>query len=73
MASEDPNDADDSSSADEEEDPEEIPELLVCLYDKVAKARNKSTHKWRCVLRDGVLVVGEKEYAFGKASAELMW
>lgn len=72
-ASESPNDADDSSSADEDEEFEDVPELLVCLYDKVSKTRNKAMHKWRCQLRDGVLVVGEKEYVFVRANAELAW
>lgn len=70
---ESPNDADDSSSVDEDEDFDEVPELLVCLYDKVWKTRHKAMHKWKCTLRDGVLVVGEKEYVFVKAHAELTW
>lgn len=71
-AEDSPNDADDSSSADEEEF-EEVPGLLVCLYDKVSKSRNKAMHKWRCQFRGGVLVMGEKEYVFARANAELAW
>lgn len=70
---ESPNVTDDSLSADENEDFEEITELLVCLYDKVWKTRHKAMHKWKCTLRDGVLAVGEKEYVFWRAHAELTW
>lgn len=70
-ADDSPNDADDSSSAGEEF--EEVPELLVCLYDKVSKSRNKAMHKWKCQFRGGVLVMGEKEYVFARANAELAW
>lgn len=71
-AEDSPNDADDSSSADEEEF-EEVPGLLVCLYDKVSKSRNRAMHKWKCQFRGGVLVMGEKEYVFARANAELAW
>lgn len=68
-----PNDSDGSLGTDENEDFEEIPELLVCLYDRVWKTRHKAMHKWKCTLRDGVLAVGEKEYVFLRAHAELIW
>lgn len=66
-------DDDETVSSGEGEEFEDVPELMVCLYDKVSRARNKKTHKWKCALRDGVLVVGGKEYVFTKASAELAW
>ena len=34
------------------------PELMMCTYDKVQRVKNK----WKCTLKDGVLVTGGKEY-----------
>lgn len=33
-------------------------EVMVCLYDKVQRVKNK----WKCTLKDGILSTGGKEY-----------
>lgn len=66
-------DADDNPCDDGDDEFEDVPELMVCLYDKVARSRSKIAHKWRCALRDGVLVLDGREYVFVKATGELTW
>lgn len=41
-------------------------EVMVCLYDKVQRIKNK----WKCVLKDGVLNTGGRDYVFSKATGE---
>lgn len=56
------NDGDDEEVDGEEgDDFEEVPELCVCLYDKVVRNRSRITHKWKCTLRDGIFITGGKE------------
>ena len=33
-------------------------EVMLCTYDKVQRVKNK----WKCTLKDGILVTGGKEY-----------
>jgi len=39
------------------------------MYDKVQRVKNK----WKCTLKDGVLLVNGKEYVFHKATGEYEW
>jgi hypothetical protein len=55
------------SSGDEEQ--EVFENLVVCLYDKVTRAKNK----WRCVLKEGVMHLDRKDYVFQKATGEFEW
>lgn len=39
------------------EDEDEVPQIMLCMYDKVQRTKNK----WKCVLKDGVLTINGKE------------
>lgn len=64
-------DLDDSDEDQEEEevDDEGLGHIMLCMYDKVQRVKNK----WKCVLKDGVLTVNGKEYVFHKATGEYEW
>ncbi|KAI1179114.1 transcription factor IIA, alpha/beta subunit [Nemania sp. FL0916] len=53
----------------DDEDDEEGKEIMLCMYDKVQRVKNK----WKCVLKDGVLNVNGKDYVFHKATGEFEW
>ncbi|KAK6522627.1 transcription factor IIA subunit alpha [Arthrobotrys megalospora] len=59
----------DDEPVDDEDDGEGIPQIMLCMYDKVQRTKNK----WKCWLRNGVLTVNGKEYVFGKATGEYEW
>ncbi|KAG4428683.1 hypothetical protein IFR05_015833 [Cadophora sp. M221] len=54
---------------DEEDEDESMGHIMLCMYDKVQRVKNK----WKCVMKDGVLTVNGKEYVFHKASGEYEW
>ncbi|KAK2004755.1 transcription factor IIA, alpha/beta subunit [Colletotrichum falcatum] len=61
-------------SKDEDKDEDEVDDeglghIMLCMYDKVQRVKNK----WKCVLKDGVLTVNGKEYVFHKATGEYEW
>ncbi|KAI0199799.1 transcription factor IIA, alpha/beta subunit [Astrocystis sublimbata] len=60
-------DPDDNVEGDE--DDEEGGQIMLCMYDKVQRVKNK----WKCVLKDGVLNVNGKDYVFHKATGEYEW
>ena len=37
---------------------------MFCTYDKVARVKNK----WKCVLKDGMVSIGGKDYLFNKCN-----
>lgn len=39
------------------EDEDEVPQIMLCMYDKVQRTKNK----WKCVLKDGVLTINGQE------------
>jgi transcription initiation factor TFIIA large subunit len=41
----------------EDDDDEALGHIMLCMYDKVQRVKNK----WKCVLKDGILVVGGRE------------
>lgn len=53
--------------------PEDGPEnddngqLVLCLYDKVQRTKNK----WKCVLKDGIIGMGGKDYLFMRANVRI--
>ncbi|RPB01114.1 transcription factor IIA, alpha/beta subunit [Choiromyces venosus 120613-1] len=51
------------------EDDDEAPQIMLCMYDKVQRTKNK----WKCVLKDGVLTINQTEYVFHKANGEYEW
>ncbi|KTW26311.1 hypothetical protein T552_02797 [Pneumocystis carinii B80] len=50
--------------------PDDLPEhdddgqLVLCLYEKVQRTKNK----WKCVLKDGIVGMGGKDYLFMRAN-----
>ncbi|KAH7320187.1 transcription factor IIA, alpha/beta subunit [Stachybotrys elegans] len=59
----------DEDRDDEEVDDEGLGNIMLCMYDKVQRVKNK----WKCTLKDGVLTVNGKEYVFHKATGEYEW
>jgi transcription initiation factor TFIIA large subunit len=59
----------DEAGDDDEDDDESMGHMMLCMYDKVQRVKNK----WKCVLKDGVLTVNGKEYVFIKATGEYEW
>ncbi|RWA06375.1 hypothetical protein EKO27_g8733 [Xylaria grammica] len=60
---------DPDDNVEENEDDEENGQIMLCMYDKVQRVKNK----WKCVLKDGVLNVNGKDYVFHKATGEYEW
>lgn len=44
-------------------------DMILCLYDKVQRVRNK----WKCTLKDGVASIDGRDYVFSKLASELEW
>ncbi|RCH85056.1 transcription factor IIA subunit alpha, partial [Rhizopus stolonifer] len=63
-------DLDDSDDDDEEgEGGEEIEHIILCLYDKVTRTKNK----WKCILKDGIMLVNGRDYLFHRANGDFEW
>ncbi|KAI8370922.1 transcription factor IIA, alpha/beta subunit [Blakeslea trispora] len=63
-------DLDDSDDNDEEgEGGEEIEHIILCLYDKVTRTKNK----WKCILKDGIMLVNGRDYLFHRANGDFEW
>ncbi len=48
----------DDNLGQEEDDDAAMTQVMLCMYDKVQRVKNK----WKCTLKDGVLTVNGKEY-----------
>ncbi|KAI9298969.1 hypothetical protein K502DRAFT_339057 [Neoconidiobolus thromboides FSU 785] len=61
----------DDSEEDEGEDGDKdsAEHIILCQYDKVSRTKNR----WRCNLKDGIILVNGKEYLFSKATGEFQW
>ncbi|KFA53688.1 hypothetical protein S40293_03857 [Stachybotrys chartarum IBT 40293] len=59
----------DEDRDEDEVDDEGLGNIMLCMYDKVQRVKNK----WKCTLKDGVLTVNGKEYVFHKATGEYEW
>ncbi|KAH7155510.1 transcription factor IIA, alpha/beta subunit [Dactylonectria estremocensis] len=59
----------DEDRDEDEVDDEGLGHIMLCMYDKVQRVKNK----WKCTLKDGVLTVNGKEYVFHKATGEYEW
>ncbi|CAN8101107.1 unnamed protein product [Discula destructiva] len=62
-------DLDDPNDPQDEDDDDEIDQIMLCMYDKVQRVKNK----WKCTLKDGVMNVNGKDYVFHKATGEYEW
>ncbi|KAJ7789780.1 transcription factor IIA, alpha/beta subunit-domain-containing protein [Mycena olivaceomarginata] len=58
----DDSDDEDDDAADEEGAPEGA--IVFCTYDKVARVKNK----WKCVLKDGMIHTGGRDYLFQRCT-----
>ena len=47
----------------------EIDDLLLCLYEKVHRARNK----WKCNFKSGIFHIEGQDYAFNKLNGDFEW
>ncbi|KAK9453814.1 transcription factor IIA, alpha/beta subunit [Dipodascopsis uninucleata] len=62
-------DPEDDLNSQDDEDNEDAGMIMLCLYDKVQRVKNK----WKCFLKDGVVNVNGKDYLFGKGNGEYEW
>ncbi|KAK4551835.1 transcription factor IIA subunit alpha [Recurvomyces mirabilis] len=62
-------DSDEDPTGDLNDDDDEGGDTILCTYDKVQRVKNK----WKCVLKDGVLSIGNKEWVFHKGNGEFEW
>lgn len=62
-------DLDDSDDEDFDGALEGDGDMILCLYDKVQRVRNK----WKCVLKDGIASIDGRDYVFSKLGSELEW
>ncbi|ORX62892.1 transcription factor IIA, alpha/beta subunit [Hesseltinella vesiculosa] len=63
-------DLDDSDDdGDDAEGSEEIEHIILCLYDKVTRTKNK----WKCVLKDGIMLINGRDYLFHRANGDFEW
>lgn len=60
-------DLDDES--DQVDEDEEIDDLLLCLYEKVNRTRNK----WKCNFKSGIAHIGGHDFAFSKLNGDFEW
>ncbi|ORX67927.1 TFIIA-domain-containing protein [Linderina pennispora] len=63
-------DLDDTDEEDEVEGGgEETEHIVLCQYDKVTRSKNK----WKCVLKDGIMLINGRDYLFLKATGDFEW
>ncbi|KAI8087245.1 transcription factor IIA, alpha/beta subunit [Thamnidium elegans] len=63
-------DLDDTDDDDDDgEGGEEIEHIILCLYDKVTRTKNK----WKCILKDGIMLVNGRDYLFHRANGDFEW
>lgn len=48
---------------------EEIEHIILCLYDKVSRTKNK----WKCTLKDGIMLINGRDYLFARANGDFEW
>lgn len=62
-------DLDDSDDEDLDGADGDNEDMVLCLYDKVQRVKNK----WKCVLKDGVASIDGRDYLFAKCNGEFEW
>jgi len=53
----------------EDDDNAETDDVILCLYEKVTRTRNK----WRFTLKDGIMHIDGRDHLFHRANGELEW
>ncbi|KAG0002463.1 transcription factor IIA subunit alpha [Modicella reniformis] len=56
----------DDSDGDMDDESENI---VLCQYDKVSRTKSK----WKCVLKDGIMLINGRDYLFHKANGDFEW
>lgn len=62
-------DLDDENDESDEEAEAESTNMMLCQYEKV----NRTKNKWKCLLRDGIVHVNGRDYAFSKANGDFQF
>ncbi|KAJ2803347.1 transcription factor IIA subunit alpha [Coemansia guatemalensis] len=62
-------DLDDSDDEYDDGEGEETEHIILCQYDKVTRSKNK----WKCVLRDGIMLINGRDFLFQKANGDFEW
>ncbi|KAL9940974.1 hypothetical protein V8E36_000462 [Tilletia maclaganii] len=62
-------DLDDTDEEDDDGNGDLNEDMILCLYEKVARTRNK----WKCVLRDGVASIEGRDYLFSRCAGDFDW
>lgn len=57
------------SEKSDDEDAEQEGQIMLCLYDKVQRVKNK----WKCNLKEGVANIDGRDYIFQRATGESEW
>lgn len=60
---------DDALRGDNEDDEDGDIQTVLCLFEHVRRTKNK----WKCVLKDGIVNVNGRDFAFNKANGEFEW
>ncbi|KAJ1916805.1 transcription factor IIA subunit alpha, partial [Mycoemilia scoparia] len=60
-------DLDDSDGDDGEAD--DTDHIVLCQYDKVTRTKNR----WKCILKDGIILVNGRDFLFFKATGDFEW
>ncbi|KAL7273998.1 transcription factor IIA subunit alpha [Rhizina undulata] len=62
-------DSDDEYDPDAAQDENEMPQIMLCTYEKVTRSKSK----WKCVLKNGVMTLNGLDYVFHKGVGEYEW
>lgn len=57
------------SEKSDDDDAEQEGQIMLCLYDKVQRVKNK----WKCNLKEGVANIDGRDYIFQRATGESEW
>ncbi|KAF3985663.1 hypothetical protein FT663_05211 [Candidozyma haemuli var. vulneris] len=57
------------SEKSDDDDTEQEGQIMLCLYDKVQRVKNK----WKCNLKEGVANIDGKDFVFQRATGESEW
>lgn len=60
---------DDFGEEDDEDDEDDEGDIILCLYERVQRVRNR----WKCQLREGLATFNGRDYTFSKASGDSEW
>jgi len=44
-------------------------DIILCMYEKVTRTKNK----WKCVLKEGIMSLGGRDYVFQRANGDFEW